>query len=214
MNRIIKNIKILLGLTFAIIWVNCGSSNGPEEPENLKLGWQRFQNADYDSALTLFNKALKNKKTTEGRVGKGWSLLMLDTSLTEVESNLEYGISDTAWESNARVGLASVKLSQGKYTQALNHSNIVLNDNSSYVFQYNSNIDWHDLIVIKSQALFLGKRNYIEAYNTIEKIEPDSSYHLNPEDPKTWQLQGEKFDSFNNILAEIIAEESKKYKSF
>ncbi|MCF7885745.1 MAG: hypothetical protein K9M80_04540 [Candidatus Marinimicrobia bacterium] len=209
-----RNLKIFLIISGIYFLISCGSSTGtgPSETKYIKSGWQYFTEKKYSMAVQSFNQALEEApEDLEAKLGKGWSLLMKDTSGTdEIINLLKSGVSAQELKLDAFCALTSVHLVQKEYTQAINSADTLLSNEPNYVFQYNTKIDWKDITIIKAQAYFLN-RNYTQAWNTIVDI---SELNLAPNDSKSWVIDGQEYLSFPAVLSVEIANLSREYMSF
>ena len=78
-----------------------------------------------------------------------------------------------------------------------------------YVFEYFSEIDFHDILLVKTQAQFLSQ-NYMDAYTTLSSISDDS---LDPANVESWEINGISYPSFESALAALIASVTTEYDS-
>lgn len=210
--RYLKILVIIGIVTLLVSCDSCKSSSGPENPAYMTSGWEYFMAGKYTQAVDAFNKALEIEATnTEAKVGKGWSLLMKDTSSTDqVISLLTQGTKNPSWKMDSHCALTSARLIKKDYKQAIENADSLIAAESNYVFQYKTEIDWKDIKIIKSQAQFL-IRKYTEAWNTIADI---SDLNLAPNDSKSWVIDGKEYMSFPAALSVEIANLSREYRSF
>jgi len=210
--RYLKLLSISFILLFLIACDSCKSSSGPGNNEHITNGWEYFVEARYSLAVKSFDEALlEQPSNVEAKVGKGWSLLMKDTSRTEQIINLlEEGIYSQDWKPDSRCALASARLIRKEYNKCIENSDSLLASHPDYVFQYKTNIDWRDVAIIKAQAQFLTQK-YTRAWSTISQI---SELNLDPANSDSWVINGNKYPSFAAALSAELAKLSREYKSF
>ncbi len=205
--------KKILIIFFGLIFIHCGQfSTEPEkkvtkEPtveELLDEGWANFKDSKYDSAQQKFDKVLAQEpENVSANVGKGWSLLLRNSNhLQLVILCLEKGLSDRNWETDSRSGIIVAKFNQEKYDEIPALVNYCLKNNPTYQFIQQPEIDWHDLLLIKAQALFFTKK-YKDAWTEIKKL-TTKYYYIDPQASETWIIDDVSYFSFEAVLSKII----------
>lgn len=210
--RYLKILMIIVITLAAVSCDKCDNGTGPGDSQNIKEGWTHFSDGDYSLAVLVFEEALASQPSSvEAKVGKGWALLMKDTSATdEIVTLLENGKNNSDWEIDSRCALSALRLVRKEYDQAIQNADTLLAKKSSYVFEYKTDIDWKDVSIIKAQAHFLNQE-YISAWNAVAGI---SDITLDPNNSSSWKINGKQYLSFAAALSSEIANLSDQYKSF
>jgi len=213
--------KKILIIIISLLLYHCGQS--PTEPpktvdkeptveELLDAGWSQFKDSKYELAKQKFDKALaKEPENVSANVGKGWSLLLQDSNHMQlVILCFEKGLSDNTWKTDSRAGLVVAKFNQEKYDEIPALVNYCLKDNPAYIFSYQPEIDWHDLLLIKAQALYFTKK-YKDAWTEIKKITTEYNY-IDSQASETWIINEVSYFSFEAVLSKIIQIISARYR--
>lgn len=209
-------ILIFVLICSSIFKCSCDDNN-PVKPKTVsieelnQLGWQEFTEKNYDMALTYFNEVLfREKDNISANMGTGWTLLVQDSvKQSIIIQYLKKGTLDNSWKLDAYCGLSVIRFINREYFEIEQFVNIILEENPDYFFKYRPSIDWHDLLLMKAQALFFTKK-YIESLETIEQL--TSIYSLDPDKSSTWIVNNENFFSFEAALSKIIEILSEIYK--
>ena len=195
---------------FLLFLLACPAEDDPPEPTPpgpevyIQEGWADLSAGSHDDALDNFDEALVvDPDNIEAAMGKAWSLLFIDngSTLDLMRYLFEKGVSDSTWSADAYCGLSIVTFAQGNYTTAINYADILLSADPNYVFEYFSEINFRDILLVKAQAQYL-TQNYIDAYTTISQISDDS---LDPDNEESWQVNEIYYPSFESALAAMIA---------
>jgi len=205
--------KKLLIILFSFLFIQCGKftvepeqkvTAEPSVEELLQAGWAEFTQCKYDSAQQDFDKVLAQQpENVSANVGKGWSLLLKNSNHLQLAILcLEKGLSDNNWETDSRCGIIVAKFTQEKYDEIPTLVNYCLQDHPAYSFSYQADIDWHDLLLIKAQALYFTKK-YNDAWTVIQKLTQDYNY-IDPQASETWIVNDVSCFSFEAVLSKII----------
>ena len=218
-----NNIYFILTLSL-FISLNCimcsggggggtGLSKEKQILEHIANGWIEFEKSNYDSAEHFFDEALQlDNELAEGAAGKAWSRLMMDkSSLDAIENLLLKAKSNPKILNDVMAGLAIVNNLQKKYSSSVDYVSQLLDASSSYVFSHKADIDYHDLLIIKAHSYFYSK-NFDKAYETI--LEITTNYLFDPQNPETWEVNGDKYPSYEGAISAALAKLSEQYKSF
>ncbi|MBD3166298.1 hypothetical protein GF324_06855 [bacterium] len=155
---------IILVLAIAMaFFVGCGGDDddGGEEELNYRdevnLGWDEFENLDYDQALVHFKNAMSvNADGVDAYTGEGWSYfrkLELDSARASWEQPLDRNLEGDL--DNIYAGLGFLSLSEEDYSEAIERFEWVFENNESYSFVHDPGIDILDVIVGLAQSNFL-----------------------------------------------------------
>ena len=203
---------------FLLLLLACPTEDEPPEPlppgpeVYNQEGWSNISSGSYEDALDNFDVALTvDPENIEATMGKAWSLLFIDSgsTLDLMKYLFEKGVSDTTWSADAYCGLSIVAFAQGNYTTAITYADILLSADPTYVFEYFSEIDFHDILLVKTQSQYL-TQNYMDAYTTLSSISDDS---LDPDQEESWIVNGISYPSFESALAALIASITSEYDS-
>ncbi len=203
---------------FFLLLLACPTEDNPPEPlppgpeDYIQEGWADLSAGSHEDALDNFDVALTvDPENIEATMGKAWSLLFLDggNTLDLMKYLFEKGVSDSTWSADAYCGLSIVAFSQGNNTTAITYADILLSADPIYVFEYFSEIDFHDILLVKTQAQFLSQ-NYMDAYTTLSSISDDS---LDPANVESWEINGISYPSFESALSALIASVTTEYDS-
>ena len=187
-----------------------------QSPEEFIVeGWSRFQDRLYVDALNNFNAALSiSPQNSSASVGKAWTLLILDNEETsalygQIESFLENNIGDSIWAEISFCGLAIVHFVQENYSSAIIYSDSLLARDSLFVFDYNNDIDYRDIILVKAQAQFFIQQ-YMESANSLIEVSPsydlDNYFDINSQE--FWLIDGVEYENFVYALVAMISKVS------
>jgi len=213
-----KYLNIFL-LILLLNFIQCpgGGGSSPKTIEDkiakyLSSGWENFSDGKYDESLSDFQEILKFESDhREGNMGCGWVGLVQDNeSMSILNDYLIKGLSDTSIANDCRCGLAAINLIDEKYADAVGYINDVLTDEPSYTFQYKTDIDYRDLLVIKAQSLFFLKQ-YNNAYEAV--LELTTTYIFDPDDYSTWIVDGVSYPAYEGAIAAAISKLAVEYKS-
>ena len=195
---------------FLLFMLACPAEDDPpEEPTPpgpevyIQEGWAALSAGFHDNAIINFDEALiVDPENIEATMGKAWSLLFMDSegTLDLMKYLFEKGVSDSIWSADAYCGLSIVTFAQGNYTNAINYANILLSADPNYVFEYFSEIDFRDILLVKAQSQYL-TQNYIDAYTTLSQI---SDVTLDPDNEESWEVNEMFYPSFESALAALI----------
>ena len=215
---LLNNPKLYL-VPFLLLLLACPTEEDPPEeplPPGLELyiqeGWAYLSVLLYEDALDKFEEALSvDSENIEASMGKAWSLLFLDTgnTLDLMKYLFEKGVSDSTLSADAYCGLSIVTFAQGNYMSAITYADNLLSADPNYIFEYISEIDIYDILLVKAQAQFL-TQNYMDAYTTLSSI---SDYSLDPDQVESWEVNEISYPSFETALAALIALVTSEYDS-
>ena len=203
---------------FLLLLLACPTEDDLPEPPDPgpevynQEGWSNISSGSYEDALDNFDVALTvEPENIEATMGKAWSLLFIDSgsTLDLMKYLFEKGVSDTTWSADAYCGLSIVIFAQGNYTTAITYADILLSADPTYIFEYFSEIDFHDILLVKTQSQYL-TQNYMDAYTTLSSISDDS---LDPDQEESWIVNGISYPSFESALAALIASITSEYDS-
>ncbi len=213
--------RLMYILIAGILSFHCGSS--PTEPDNpggsgssvdelLSSGWNEFENYKYDNAKSYFDQALvKEPSNGNANLGKGWSLLMKGSNHYQLAINaLENAMTDAAPESDCRAGIILAKFNQERFDEITPLVDYFVKSFPKYVFNYDTNIDWRDMLLMKTQSQYF-TRQYKASWTTVQKLTSDFNY-IDPDASATWIIENQTFFSFEAVLSRIIYIVSETYK--
>lgn len=214
-----KNYIITSLILFFMIIFSCDKKEQPLVPQQLtidelnKLGWNHFSINEFEDAISYFNQSLtKDSTNVSAAVGKGWTLLLQDDNAenaTDIEFYFLKGELDATWKNDARCGFVVFRYVNAQYVEIENLVDLILAENPGYFFQYKPEIDWHDLLLIKAQAFFFIEE-YVHAWYAVSQL--TSVYALDPDDYRTWKVNGVTYFSFEAALSKVIEILSDIYK--
>ena len=201
--------KILLLFIASLLVLNCNGGGGGTKPPtideqiiaHLSTAWEKFENADFDSAEYYFDQAL-SLRTGEpgGQLGKGWAKLMNeDSDYLNVETLFESAMTDSSLKNDLLAGLGIVYIDQ------------LLESSSSYVFSHNTDINYQDMLIIQAHSYFYNKQ-FNKSYESILELTTD--YIFDPSESSTWVVDGDTYPSYEGAISALLAKLSDLYKSF
>ncbi|MBH50241.1 MAG: hypothetical protein CMG69_05785 [Candidatus Marinimicrobia bacterium] len=203
---------------FLLLLIACPTEDEPPEPsppdpaEYIEKGWDDLSSGFYEDALENFNEALSiNPENIEATIGKAWCLFFTDSgsSMDMMRYLFEKGVDDSTWAANANCALSIVTFAQGHYTTAIAYADSLLSIAPVYVLDFYTEIDYHDILLVKAQAQFL-TLEYNEANITMTQINP--SLYLDPSQD-SWEVNGTQYFIFESALSAIIASVTSEYDS-
>ena len=184
----------------------------PDPPEYIEEGWDDLSSGSYEDALENFNEALSiDPENLEATMGKSWCLFFMDSgsSMEMMRYLFEKGVNDSTWAADANCGLSIVTFAQGHYATAIAYADSLLSIDPVYVLEFYTEIDYHDILLVKAQAQFL-TLEYDEANITMTQISP-SLYLDSSQD--SWEVNGIQYSTFESALSAIIASVTSEYDS-
>lgn len=208
---------IVLLLALALL-AGC-RKKGPTQAEQIKgfneSGWTDIEDGNIASALEEFEDALNLDSTNvEARVGAGWSIILLDDRDLQIAVNyLDATVTASAeWQQDAWAGLATVALTDRRYSAADSLAALTLAGDASYVFSFMPTIDWQDLLLIQGQARF-GQGQYTSAWTAVQPLTVNTPYEtVSINDATTWVNGSITYSHFEEILAIVITHLSELFR--
>ena len=73
-----------------------------------------------------------------------------------------------------------------------------------FVFQFDSEIDFRDILLVKAQAQFFTQQ-YVESASSLEDI---TDHVLDPDHEESWVVEDVQYESFVDALVAVINEAS------
>ncbi len=146
----------------------------------LSEGWSAFEDAEYESAESLFLQALdKNPTGAQGKHGLAWAQALQD-ELTTAATNFLAAVSLGLTSAHPLAGLAAVYRDVPEYDLAIQYALDALALDSDYQFSHNSNFDYNDLHLILAQCYY-AQGEYVSAQTEVDTLNPLNT--LDPENP-------------------------------
>jgi len=143
-----------------------------------------FQNGDYEAAETFFRVLISKNNTqftSDAYMGLGYSQ-MRNNNAPDAYLSLQSSISANTSNNDSKAGLSLLEYSYtNNYTEAIRYTNEVLASSSNYIFKYDSNLDYHDLMVNKALSQYASQL-FDECLITIQQLDP--SFTLLSNDPE------------------------------
>ena len=210
-----KNILILI---LSLLFFGCPSEESPPPPPDAPVlpdgyvddVWNQFGVQLYSEALDNFNYALDvEPDNLSAKMGKAWCLLILDdseegSSFGQIESLFEEGVNDSIWSTSSYSGLAILKFVQEEFNSSIIYADSVLAKDPQFVFQFDSEIDFRDILLVKAQAQFFTQQ-YVESASSLEDI---TDHVLEPDHEGSWVVEDVQYESFVDALVAVINEAS------
>jgi len=169
-------------------------------------GWEFFANGYYRSALQSFEDALSQDADYPPAIlGKGWTHFMRnENSQAFIEFNTLEDQIDTI--PAVYVGRGALHLLDfTSYQLAIQDFNTALALDSTFQFEYKTDIDYRDVRCMKAMAYYrLGNLENAQAEVTTLFRGTGNPTTLNPENPDTWVVDGVEYDSYPEALLRAI----------
>lgn len=164
----------------------------------VELGWDHFEQGDFDSALATFEMALGyDSHSVDALEGCGWSKLRL-YDFTGSRSSFEEALNLDDTRVDCLVGLSFTALALESYQEALDLALTALNlGGENYIFSHDASITGFDLRYCRILA-FVGLGDFESALEEVRIVEPSTD--LDPQDPSTWN----GYDTFEEALLALI----------
>lgn len=151
-----KNIFLLLALLLAAVTLllvtGCSNDDNSvdtkaEDPVQLtRFGWRQFEEADFDSALINFNKAIGlGYESADPYSGAGWCLFEKGTDLDDATAYWQLGLNRPGGTYDILVGLGFVSDAQNRFDDCISYMQQVLDLNANYEFEHAPGIDYLDI---------------------------------------------------------------------
>jgi len=144
---------------------------------------QYFQNGDYANAEIYFQVVISKNDVqflSDAYMGLGFSQ-MRNSKAPESYLSLQSSISENNANYDAKAGLSLLEYSYtNNYSEAIRYSNEVLISNNNFMFRYDSNLDYHDMLVNKALSQYASQL-FDDCLLTIQQL--DSSFILLSTDP-------------------------------
>lgn len=187
------------------------SAHMPAQQDFVQQGWESFQAGDFSAATQQFQLALAGDAASPGaNCGLSWLLLFQSPdSATAIEAGFGIARNDPRWQDEALTGLVMLYAAAGRYVELVAAVDTVLQRQPQYQFPYRASIDWHDLQVAKSQALY-NRGDYAGAWQSLQQIAPESP--IDPNQPTTWWVNGREFWAFPPALAKMLELMTEEYR--
>ena len=211
-----KNNNILI-LILSVLFLGCPSEDLPPLPPDPELPdgyvdevWNEFGVQLYSESLYNFEYALDiEPDNLSAKMGKAWCLLILDdseegSSFGQIETLFDEGVSDSIWSTSSYSGLAILKFVQEEFNSSIIYADSVLAKDPQFVFQFDSEIDFRDILLVKAQAQFFTQQ-YVESGSSLFQI--SMNYYLDP-DADFWLIESAQYESFVDALVAVINEAS------
>ena len=99
---------VLISSIILLTIYNCDNSEStkPKRADYLEDAWEKFSNGNYQESLWYLNESLSQEVSVEAQFGKGWRLLLIDTTeIDEVIENLEPAKNDSIFSKDSYCGL-------------------------------------------------------------------------------------------------------------
>ena len=208
----------ILILILSLLFFGCPSEESPPPPPDAPVlpdgyvddVWNQFGVQLYSEALDNFNYALDvEPDNLSAKMGKAWCLLILDdseegSSFGQIETLFEEGVNDSIWSTSSYSGLAILKFVQEEFNSSIIYADSVLAKDPQFVFQFDSEIDFRDILLVKAQAQFFTQQ-YVESGSSLSQI--SMNYYLDP-DLDFWLIESAQYESFVDALVVMINEAS------
>jgi len=164
--RTVKRSGLLLGLIFVLaLGPGCGSGGdtAPAESASSRTieGWTLFEAGDYEGAIEKFDRAIALDATyAEAYGGLGWSYARLDSLSTSLDNfgKAIAGSGTSAVLTDSYAGSSPVyrdlDTRPSHFDSAAVYASSALSLGGRYVFEHDSDFDWHDLNLIMAQSYF------------------------------------------------------------
>lgn len=167
----------------------------------LDRAWPNFEQKQYLEALIDFKAALSiSVNLSEAYLGSGWSYAFLD-SLDEAQQQFDGAIFFDKQLLDAYVGRGMVLLSKNKYFLSIADLTYVLEKDSIYVFDRNTNIDYKDIHIALAEAYFY-QAKYSKAQEQVDILWPENG--LDPQKSSTWNIDSTAYATFQEALLSAI----------
>jgi hypothetical protein len=181
-------------------------------------GWDFFEHGLYEEAISLFSELLDhNPDLADAFNGRGWSYLelrRLNDAKSDFNSSIQLatnqGLGQVANE--ARTGLGSTLNATGEYTDAVQPLRAVIDDDPSFCFGHRTSIDIIDVrlvlsIVLLGVAKDEANSDVVDSYfdeiaENLNAIDTENPIYRN--DPSTWRVGNERFNSFEGAVLEKL----------
>ena len=121
---------------------------------NLRVGWNQFSAARYDSSKSTFQDVLSHSTgNAEANLGLGWAWAFLKV-YAESQKCFRAATTSSQWRVDAQMGLATIYRDIPNFDSAIAYCGRVLDADSSYSFVKRSTINYLDAHLIIAQSYF------------------------------------------------------------
>ncbi len=198
-----KQYLVICLLSFILVTglTGCGS-NGPGGPSNevlelIEQAWNKFSasSPDYDGALSDFTEAINlDSNVADAFTGKGWCYAKTASGPEDVKYDLaidwwKQAAAKDSESVDAYAGLALVYNVKNDYANAITYADEALNLESAYIFDYDTEITWKDLQLVKAHSYYyLGI--YEEVVAVLDILLPGMDHPQDQPDVLLVRLQG------------------------
>ncbi len=154
----IKALFLVTFLTFALS--GCDGEDGPSGPELTadyltELGWDSFEQFDYQSALDDFKAALgKNPDHADANNGAGWSAGKLHGHLNEAPAYFAKSLQIDTTVYDALGGWTFVVFQTGDYEAAIDKADSLLHRRPVWQFHHEQTLDHFDIRLVLAVSYF------------------------------------------------------------
>ncbi len=202
---------LIVALALTIMLIGCGgdSGSGPSmtAADFAEQGWEHFSAGDYSKASLDFEEAIDTDSTyADGFLGAGYAHYFLNNFPTALARFVAIKIegSDTTAITDFQAGRALAYLELNQYEECIKSASACLSLDDYYVFDRLPSINRTDIKVAQAQAYFLigGDSNLVVAAGIVNEVE--SSTNLDPEDPSSWRVKGQQYESFSEALLRAL----------
>lgn len=190
----------LAGL-ITLVW-GCGGSDpaGPSDPDTPAAytvrGWERFEDDDFDGALSDFDAALDlTPQHGPALTGRGWTLLVRAASRTRMQEALAvFTAAMSAGEDGGDVlaGKACARLGSGESTTAAADAQAALVAAPGFVFAHRTSFDSNDLLLL----LAIAKSSAGDLDGALAAADLIAPSGIASGSPATWVVGGVTYPSY------------------
>ena len=144
---------------------------------------QLFQTSDYLPAENYFLVVISKNSAqfiSDAYMGLGFSQMRNDNAPGAYLS-LQSSISENASNNDSKAGLSLLEYAYIKnYLEAIRYAQEVLTNNNNFIFRYDSNLDYHDILLNIALCQYSSLLND-DCLSTIQQLDP--AFTLSPTDP-------------------------------
>ena len=142
-----------------------------------------FQNSEYEAAENHFRVVISKNSSqyqSDAYLGLGFSQMRNDNAPSAYLS-LQSSISENASNNDAKAGLSLMEYSYTKnYSEAIRYGQEVLSANSNFIFRYDANLDYHDVMLNIALSQY-AVQFFDDCLISIQQLDP--GFTLVPSDP-------------------------------
>ena len=194
MRKVCKYLAVFIGF---LAFVVCGGSNitsNPPPPDPKKVediinaAWAKYEIAQYDTAITLFNEALRlDQSVLDIYNGLGWSYFQTHSLINSLANHTIAIGSDSSF-ADAMVGFSVSAFERNDYDQAIiaiitiariDTSGFDIQGTDDYIFKHDSAVTARRVRKILALCYFYSG-NFTESFNQL-KLFLDPNTKVNPE---------------------------------